>query len=72
MDRSLSPEKPIKNWASLPDCLTFTPFHHWRWEHSVHHATTGDLSRRGMGDIWTLTVKEYLGEFPVEKIFIID
>ena len=26
--------------------LTFTPFHHWRWEHSVHHATTGDLSRR--------------------------
>ena len=40
--------------------LTFTPFHHWKWEHSVHHASTGDLSRRGMGDIWTLTVKEYL------------
>jgi omega-6 fatty acid desaturase (delta-12 desaturase) len=40
--------------------LTLTPFHHWKWEHSVHHASTGDLSRRGMGDIWTLTVKEYL------------
>lgn len=40
--------------------LTFTPYHHWKWEHSVHHASTGDLSRRGMGDIWTLTVKEYL------------
>ena len=40
--------------------LTFTPYYHWKWEHSVHHASTGDLSRRGMGDIWTLTVKEYL------------
>ena len=40
--------------------ITFTPYHHWKWEHSVHHASTGDLSRRGMGDIWTLTVKEYL------------
>ena len=40
--------------------LTLTPYHHWKWEHSKHHATTGDLSRRGVGDIWTLTVKEYL------------
>ena len=41
--------------------MTFTPFKHWRWEHSVHHATAGDLDRRGIGDIWTLTVKEYIG-----------
>jgi omega-6 fatty acid desaturase (delta-12 desaturase) len=40
--------------------LTFTPYHQWRWEHAVHHATSGDLDRRGMGDIWTLTVQEYL------------
>ena len=40
--------------------LTFTPYYHWRWEHSVHHATSGDLSQRGIGDVWTLTVKEYL------------
>jgi omega-6 fatty acid desaturase (delta-12 desaturase) len=40
--------------------LTFTPFHQWRWEHSMHHATSGDLDRRGIGDIWTLTVQEYL------------
>ncbi|HMJ64062.1 MAG TPA: fatty acid desaturase, partial [Candidatus Binatia bacterium] len=33
---------------------------HWRWEHAAHHATSGDLDRRGMGDIWTLTVLEYL------------
>nr|MBC8350274.1 fatty acid desaturase [Verrucomicrobiota bacterium] len=40
--------------------LIFTPYFHWRWEHSVHHATSGDLDRRGIGDIWTLTVREYL------------
>jgi acyl-lipid omega-6 desaturase (Delta-12 desaturase) len=40
--------------------LTFTPYHHWRWEHAAHHATSSDLDRRGMGDIWTLTVLEYL------------
>lgn len=40
--------------------LTFTPYHHWRWEHSLHHASSGDLDRRGVGDIWTMTVREYL------------
>lgn len=40
--------------------LTFTPYHQWRWEHALHHATSGDLDRRGIGDIWTLTVQEYL------------
>ncbi len=40
--------------------LTFTPYHHWRWEHALHHATSGDLDRRGTGDVWTLTVQEYL------------
>ena len=40
--------------------LTFTPYHHWTWEHAVHHRTSGNLERRGMGDIWTMTVEEYL------------
>jgi acyl-lipid omega-6 desaturase (Delta-12 desaturase) len=40
--------------------LTFTPYYHWRWEHALHHATSGDLDRRGTGDVWTLTVREYL------------
>jgi acyl-lipid omega-6 desaturase (Delta-12 desaturase) len=44
----------------LAGVLTFTPYHHWRWEHSLHHATSGDLDRRGTGDVWTLTVQEYL------------
>ena len=44
----------------LAGMLTFTPYYHWRWEHSLHHATAGDLDRRGTGDVWTMTVQEYL------------
>jgi len=40
--------------------IAFTPYYHWRWEHSLHHSTSGDLDRRGKGDVWTLTVQEYL------------
>ena len=39
--------------------LTFTPYQQWRHDHAVHHATSGDLDRRGTGDIWTMTVEEY-------------
>lgn len=44
----------------LTGLLCFTPFHRWRREHSIHHASAGDLDRRGTGDVWTLTVQEYL------------
>ena len=37
----------------------FSPFVRWRHDHAVHHATSGDLTRRGTGDIHTLTVAEY-------------
>jgi omega-6 fatty acid desaturase (delta-12 desaturase) len=40
--------------------LTFTPYRQWRQQHARHHATSGDLDRRGTGEIWTLTVQEYL------------
>jgi omega-6 fatty acid desaturase (delta-12 desaturase) len=40
--------------------LTFTPYDLWRRTHSIHHATSGSLERRGIGDIDTLTVNEYL------------
>ena len=39
--------------------LTLTPYDYWRQAHAVHHATAGNLERRGMGDILTLTVDEY-------------
>jgi acyl-lipid omega-6 desaturase (Delta-12 desaturase) len=40
--------------------LTLTPFGQWRRDHALHHASSGDLGRRGHGDIPTLTVREYL------------
>lgn len=46
--------------GSITGLLTFTPYFHWRWEHAIHHSASGDLDRRGMGDVWTLTVEEYL------------
>lgn len=39
--------------------LTLTPYHYWKRTHAAHHASAGDLDRRGMGDITTLTVREY-------------
>jgi omega-6 fatty acid desaturase (delta-12 desaturase) len=46
--------------------ITFTPYHFWRWEHAVHHAGSGDLDRRDLGSVWTMTVQEYL-EAPLWK-----
>jgi omega-6 fatty acid desaturase (delta-12 desaturase) len=46
--------------GALAGVLLLTPYRHWRWQHALHHGTAGDLDRRGSGDIWTLTVQEYL------------
>ncbi len=40
--------------------LVLSPFSRWRHDHAVHHACSGDLERRGVGDLPTLTVDEYL------------
>lgn len=40
--------------------LTMTPYDYWRRSHAIHHATSGNLDRRGIGDVDTLTVREYL------------
>lgn len=39
--------------------LTLTPYHFWRQTHALHHSTSGNLDRRGWGDINTLTISEY-------------
>jgi acyl-lipid omega-6 desaturase (Delta-12 desaturase) len=48
--------------------LTFTPFGQWRRDHALHHASSGDLDRRGHGDIPTLTVREYLAKSPKARL----
>jgi omega-6 fatty acid desaturase (delta-12 desaturase) len=40
--------------------LVLTPFYEWRHTHAMHHASSGDLDRRGIGDVYTMTVEEYL------------
>ena len=44
--------------------LTLTPYDLWRHTHAIHHASSGNLDRRGIGDITTLTVDEYLARSP--------
>lgn len=48
--------------------LTFTPFDEWKKNHITHHATAGDLDHRGTGDIWTMTVEEYLGASRLKRL----
>ncbi len=40
--------------------LTLTPYAYWRKTHAIHHKTSGNLDYRGLGDVTTLTVKEYV------------
>lgn len=47
-------------WGFVTGLVTFTPYEHWRWFHSRHHATSGNLEHRGAGDVRTMTVEEYL------------
>jgi len=46
--------------GAVAGLVNLTPYRHWRWQHALHHGTSGDLDRRGSGDIWTLTVREYV------------
>jgi len=53
--------KALNDWLGRAlGVLTFTPYDFWRHTHAVHHASSGNLTHRGMGDIDTLTVREYL------------
>jgi omega-6 fatty acid desaturase (delta-12 desaturase) len=48
--------------------LAFTPYARWRYEHLVHHATAGDLDRRGVGDVPCSTVAEYRAMSPAGRL----
>jgi omega-6 fatty acid desaturase (delta-12 desaturase) len=47
--------------------LTLTPYDCWRRDHNHHHAGAGNLDRRGIGDVTTLTVNEYKALAPWAK-----
>jgi omega-6 fatty acid desaturase (delta-12 desaturase) len=48
--------------------LTLTPYDCWKRNHAIHHAGSGNLDRRGIGDILTLTVREYLSKSPLGRL----
>jgi omega-6 fatty acid desaturase (delta-12 desaturase) len=47
--------------------LAFTPYHKWTDSHRAHHQTVGNLDKRGLGDVWTLTVDEYLAKSKYQR-----
>jgi omega-6 fatty acid desaturase (delta-12 desaturase) len=62
-----------RRWANdwtgrIVSVLTLTPYDQWRHSHNMHHAGSGNLDRRGIGDINTLTVAEYLALSPWRRL----
>jgi len=58
--RSFFRQKALGDWIGRGlGILTLTPYDVWRRTHSLHHATSGNLGKRGIGDVQTLTVAEY-------------
>ncbi|HEV2650979.1 MAG TPA: fatty acid desaturase [Rhizomicrobium sp.] len=63
------PHKALNDWVGrVLGVLTLTPYDYWKRNHAVHHATSGDLDRRGVGDILTLTVDEYRSRSAISRL----
>ena len=57
---SFLPSRRANRWLGTAlGLVVLTPYDRWRHDHAVHHATAGDLDRRGVGDVATMTVAEY-------------
>jgi omega-6 fatty acid desaturase (delta-12 desaturase) len=57
---SLFGSRGLNDWTGrILGVLTFTPYDYWRRTHAVHHASSGNLGKRGIGDVMTLTLSEY-------------
>jgi omega-6 fatty acid desaturase (delta-12 desaturase) len=66
---SFLPSKRANFWfGSAVGLLVFQTFPCWRHAHAVHHATAGDLDRRGVGDLPTITVAEYNSRSPRSRL----
>ena len=66
---SFLPSKRANTWLGTGlGLLLFTTFAAWRHNHAVHHATAGDLDRRGVGDVATKSVAEYEAMTPRERL----
>jgi omega-6 fatty acid desaturase (delta-12 desaturase) len=53
--------------GAIAGVITLTPYFHWRHRHAIHHATASNLDKRGVGDVPTMTVEEYLAAPPLKR-----
>ncbi|QFS81769.1 Fatty acid desaturase [Roseivivax sp. THAF40] len=61
--------RTVSDWTGrVLGVLTLTPYDVWRRCHSIHHSAAGNLGRRGIGDIHTMTVAEYRDETPLNRL----
>ena len=61
--------RTVSDWLGrVIGVLTLTPYDVWRRTHSAHHSTSGNLDKRGMGDIHTMTVAEYRELTPFNRL----
>ncbi len=61
--------KPLNDWVGrVIGVLTLTPYDYWRRTHAIHHATSGNLDRRWLGGVETLTVEEYQALPPLKRL----
>ena len=61
--------RTLSDWLGrVIGVLTLTPYDVWRRSHSVHHSSSGNLGRRGIGDVHTLTVAEYRALTPFNRL----
>lgn len=61
--------RQVSDWVGrVLGVLTLTPYDVWRRTHSMHHSAAGNLSRRGIGDVHTLTVDEYRELSPLWRL----
>ena len=66
---SFLPSKRANAWlGSVLALLVWHPYASWRHSHAMHHASSGDLDRRGAGDVATLTVAEYNAQSPRGRV----
>lgn len=48
--------------------LTMVPYAAWQYTHAIHHSTSSNLDKRGVGDVYTMTLQEYLNATPWQRL----
>ncbi|OKP77143.1 fatty acid desaturase [Paenibacillus helianthi] len=55
--------------GTITGVLTLVPYRQWKHSHSIHHAGSSNLDKRGIGDIWIMTVEEYIAAKPLKRLY---